>query len=114
MSNFPNRRWLVIPASEVQNVDFSQVLESNAETLRYSIDGTQTFIKYEINIVENETTHPVINPETGEESTVTIPSGIYGRPSIYQEGMTEYNHEQILELLATEAWTTPLKENLQQ
>ncbi len=113
MSNFPNRRWLVIPASEVQNVDFSQVLESNAETLRYSIDGTQTFVKYEINIVENDTTHPVINPETGEESTVTISAGIYGRPSIYQEGMTEYTHEEILELLSGEEWTPSLPDKEQ-
>jgi len=113
MSNFPNRRWLVIPASEVQNVDFSQVLESNAETLRYSIDGTQTFIKYEINVVENDTTHPVINPETGEESTVTIPAGVYGRPSIYQEGMIEYNHEEILELLSTEEWVGSIREGLE-
>lgn len=114
MSNFPNRRWLIIPASEVQNINFSQVLESSAETLRYSIDGTKTFVKYEINVLENDSVHPMINPETGEESTITIPAGVYGRPSIYQDGIAEYNHEQILELLATEAWTTPLKENLQQ
>jgi hypothetical protein len=114
MSNFPNRRWLVIPTTEVENIDFAQVSESGPEALRYSVDGTQTFIKYEVHIVEEDIVKTVINPDTAEQSTITIPSGIYGRPSIYQEGMTEYNHEQILELLSTEAWTTPLKENLQQ
>lgn len=105
MSNFPNRRWLVIPASEVQNIDFSQVLESSAETLRYSIDGTQTFVKYEINVLESDSVHPVINPETGEESVITIPAGVYGRPSIYQDGMTEYTHAEILEILSSQEWT---------
>ena len=47
MSRFPNRRWLVIPADEVANVDFSQVLESSADSLRYNVAGTETFVKYE-------------------------------------------------------------------
>lgn len=113
MSNFPNRRWLVIPATEVENVDFTQVLESSPETMRYSLDGSQTFIKYEITIIEQELSSAIINPETGEETIVTIPAGTYGRPSIYNDDMTEYNHEEILALLATPEWTTPLKDGLE-
>jgi len=89
MSRFPNRRWLVIPASEAANVDFNQVLESSADSLRYSIDESLTFVKYEITEVEGT---------------------VYGRPSIYNEDYTEYDHAGILELLATEAWTAPLDE----
>jgi hypothetical protein len=112
MSNFPNRRWLVIPATEVENVDFNQVLESSAETLRYSVDGSKTFIKYEVNIVEEDITTTFINPETNEEQTSTITAGIYGRPSIYNGVFPEYNHAEILALLATEEWTAPIDENM--
>lgn len=110
MSRFPNRRWLVIPATEVENVDFNQVLESGADGLRYSVDGTQTFVKYEVLVVEEDVTESFVDAETGEETTITTPAGVYGRPSIYTEGMTEYNHDEILELLATEAWTEPVQD----
>lgn len=111
MSTFPNRRWLVIPATEVSNVDFNQVLESSAETLRYSVDGTETFVKYEVNVVEEDQTFTHVNPETGEEVTSTVAAGTYGRPSIYNGTYPEYNHEEILALLATEAWTAPMAQD---
>ena len=111
MSNFPNRRWLVIPATEVENVDFNQVLESSAETLRYSVDGSQTFVKYEVNVIEEDITNVYMNAETGEEETTTTLAGVYGRPSIYNGTYPEYNHAEILELLSTEVWTAPIDEN---
>lgn len=107
MSRFPNRRWLVIPASEVANVNFNQVLESSADSLRYSVDGTETFVKYEVTVVEETYTQTFTNPETQEEITTTVEAGVYGRPSIYNGTYPEYNHEEILALLATEEWTTP-------
>ena len=110
MSRFPNRRWLVIPASEVENIDFNQVLESSADTLRYSVDGTQTFVKYEVSVLEESYTYTSIDYETNEEVTNTVEAGVYGRPSIYNEDYTEYDHASILELLSTEAWTAPLEE----
>ena len=112
MSRFPNRRWLVIPATEVENVDFNQVLESSPDSLRYSIDGTKTFVKYEVTVVEETYTEIVPNPETEEEETVTIQAGTYGRPSIYNGTYPEYNHEEILALLATEEWTAPETEEM--
>ena len=112
MSRFPNRRWLVIPATEVENVNFDQVLESSADSLRYSIDGTKTFVKYEVNVIEETYTEIVPNPETEEEETVTIQAGTYGRPSIYNGTHPEYNHEEILALLATEEWTLPQTEEM--
>lgn len=41
------RKYVIIAASEVNKVDFTQVMESSAETLRYSIDGLYTFVKFE-------------------------------------------------------------------
>ena len=49
---FEKRRWLVIPVSKIDDINFSEVHEPNAESLRKSIDGTQTFVKYEINSEE--------------------------------------------------------------
>jgi hypothetical protein len=110
MSRFPNRRWLVIPATEVENVDFNQVLESSADSLRYSVDESQTFVKYEVTVVEETYTETHTDPETNEEVTTTVQAGVYGRPSIYSDSYTEYDHAGILELLATEAWTSPMEE----
>jgi hypothetical protein len=104
MTQFINRRWLIIPASEAANIDFDEVLETSLETLRYSLDGSKTFIKY--NIVETiESTRATTNNETGEEMIVTIPAAVYGKPSIYNPEYTEYTHEEILEILRTEEWT---------
>jgi hypothetical protein len=110
MSTFANRRWLIIPTTLTESIDFNQVLESSPESLRLSVDGTKTFIKYEINEILEDQTYTGINPETGEEVTNTTLAGIYGRPSIYQEGDTEYNHEEILRILATEEWTRSMEE----
>ena len=110
MSRFPNRRWLVIPATEVENINFNQVLESSADSLRYSVDESQTFVKYEVTVVEETYTETHTDPETNEEVTTTVEAGVYGRPSIYSDSYTEYNHADILELLATEAWTSLIEE----
>jgi len=109
MVRFENRRWLVIPATDVENVNFNQVLEANADSLRYSVDGTKTFVKYEILVVEEDITDTFVEAETGEEVTHTTAAGTYGRPTIYTEGMTEYNHAEILALLSTEEWTEQVK-----
>lgn len=107
MKHFINRRWIIIPATEVQEINFDETLENSLDTLRYSIDGTKTFIKY--NLVETEESQvETINSQTGETLIVTIPAGVYGRPSVYKEGMKEYTHEEILEVLSTDEWTTTI------
>jgi hypothetical protein len=70
------KTYVIIDSSEVGSVDFDQVLETSAETLRFSLDGTKTFVKYED-----------------------------GQPS-FLWGKTEYTHEEILEVLATDEWTS--------
>ena len=41
------RNFVIIDASELSSVDFNQVLETSADTLRYNLAGTQTFVKFE-------------------------------------------------------------------
>ena len=107
MDQFPNRRWLVIPASEVPNVNFSQVLDAGPDSLRYSLDGSETFVKYEVQVLYEPVTYTWINPETGQEETTTIPAGTYGRPDIYNGVYPEYMHQPMLELLSGPEWTDP-------
>ena len=107
---FENRRWLVIPTSIIGDIDFNQVHESNADSLRKSVDETLTFVKYEVNVVEETYTETFEDTETGEEVTNTIEAGTYGRPSLYSEEYTEYTHSEILELLSTEQWTIQIEE----
>ena len=107
---FENRRWLVLPLSVINDIDFNQVNEPNVESLRKSVDETLTFVKYEVNIVEETYTETYEDLETGEEISNTIEAGTYGRPSIYSEEYTEYTHSEILELLSTEQWTNKIEE----
>lgn len=107
-AHFQNRRWLIIPADSVESINFNEVHETSPETLRYSIDGTKTFIKYEVSIIEEDQVTTYINAETGEEKTHTIQAGVYGRPAIWTEDSVEYTHQEILAILATEEWSTPI------
>ena len=67
--------YVILDASEVANVDFNQVAERSVETLRYSLDGTKTFVKF-------------------EEDT---PSFLIGEP--------QYTQEEILNILSGPEWT---------
>ena len=102
---FENRRWLVIPTSIISDIDFNQIHEPSADSLRKSIDGTETFIKYDVRVVEETYTETYEDPETQEEISNTTLAGVYGRPSIYSEDYIEYNHSEILTLLSTDEWT---------
>lgn len=107
--DYKNRRYLVIPSSIIDDIDFNQVMETSKETLRLSIDGTKSFIKYNIIVEENDRTESSIDIETGEELYYTIKAGIYGRPSIYSEEYKEYTHEEILEILKGQDWNESME-----
>ena len=68
--------YVIIDASEVGNVDFDQVAETSADTLRYSVDGTKTFVKFE------------------------------GVTPSFLEGKTQYDHAEILGILAGAEWSS--------
>lgn len=81
---FENRQYTIINATEIEKIDFDQVLETSAETLRLSVDGTKTFFKY-------DGTSPtfIVELATAEGS---------------------YAHTQMLEILANEEWVAPIEE----
>tara|TARA_R110000772_G_scaffold48913_1_gene111787 strand:+ start:678 stop:935 length:258 start_codon:yes stop_codon:yes gene_type:complete len=71
-----SRKYVIINADEVDSVNFSQVDETSADTVRYSLDGSKTFVKFDLD---------------------TTPSFLVGK--------TQYTHSEILAILATDEWT---------
>ena len=53
MSRYENRRWIFLNSGDMSEVDYGQVLQTSADTCRYSLDGTRAFVKY------NLTTYPI-------------------------------------------------------
>jgi len=77
---FDNRHYVIISSGDAATVvDFSEVMETSFDTLRFSVDGTQTFVKYK-----------------GD-----IPPSVSSCPSKSEE----YHHAEILEILSGEDWT---------
>lgn len=89
--NYENRRYLVIPSSVINQIDFTEVFETSSETLRKSIDESLTFVKYQVTLDEN-----------GDV--------LSGRPSIYNESYNEYTHSEIITLLSTSDWVDEIIE----
>ena len=48
---YENREYMIFNMSEVNQIDFSQVLETSAETLRVSVNGSKSFVKWEGGVV---------------------------------------------------------------
>ena len=44
---YENRKYVIINASEVSEIDFNKVLEHSAPMLRYNKDNTKTLVKFE-------------------------------------------------------------------
>jgi hypothetical protein len=47
MVNYETRQFMIFNISELGTVDFTQVLETSQDTVRCSVDGTKTFVKWE-------------------------------------------------------------------
>lgn len=45
--DYSNRKFVIISSDEVSSVDFSLVVETSANTLRYNNDNTKTFVKFD-------------------------------------------------------------------
>jgi hypothetical protein len=108
--NYENRRYLIIPSSIKNQINFNEVMETSVDTLRLSVDGTKTFVKYNVVVEEVDRTETYIDAETNEEVTIEIKAGVYGRPSIYSEDYDELTHDEILTLLSTEEWTENIED----
>ena len=79
--HFENRHYVVFDLTEVDTIDFSEVMETSADTLRKNLADTQSFVKYE-----------------GDQ-----PPSVVALTTKSQE----YTHEEILTLLAGTDWTDP-------
>lgn len=106
---YETRNYLIIPVSEIPKVDFSAVLETSADTLRKSVDGTKIFVKWD-QAPYNPEPYEIINAETNQVETV------YPQPPqppsfianiVGAEG--PYTHEEILEILSTPEWSAPME-----
>lgn len=45
--SYENRQFMIFNVSELGNINFLEVMETSAETVRKSVDGTKTFVKWE-------------------------------------------------------------------
>ena len=82
------KTYAVINLSDIGLIDFAQVGQTSASTVRKSLDNTQFVIKWE------EGYEP-----TFIESGAVIPVGIY-------------THSECLEIMATEKWSEPIEEEI--
>lgn len=71
-----NRTYVILDASEVGTVNFDEVMQTSADTLRYSLDGSKALLKYE------------------------------GTQPFFLLGKTEYTHEEILSILSGPEWAS--------
>ena len=46
---FEARKWVILTASEAEDIEYDKVGISNADTLTWNLDNTKTFVKYEGN-----------------------------------------------------------------
>ena len=81
MELYENRQFMIFSTIEIEKIDFPQVCETSKETLRFSIDGTKTFVKWD----------------------GVIPSSVESLTT--KEG--PYTYEEILTILNGPEWTNP-------
>lgn len=73
---------MIFSTTELPQIDFTQVLETSADTVRKSVDGGKTFVKW-----DGDTVPPSVEALTTKEGP--------------------YTYEEMLAILATEEWTDP-------
>ncbi len=78
------RTYATINLTDVGQIDFSQVGETSASTIRKSLDNTQFVIKWEEGYIPTFITNANVVP------------------------IQTYDHHAILELMATAEWSEPL------
>jgi hypothetical protein len=48
MTDYNNRRFVIFETNEKDKVDYDEVYETSADTLRLSVDGLKTFVEYDL------------------------------------------------------------------
>lgn len=102
---YETRKFAIFSTTEINKIDFSQVLETSAETLRLSTDGTKTFVKWDEGIYD-PTPYEEVNIYTGETTLIT-PEPPHPPEFISTLETLEgpYTYSQILEVLSTPEWS---------
>ena len=77
---FENRKYAIFATTELNKIDFNEVLETSISTVRKSVDETKTFIKW-----DGDTPSCVSNLTSTEGP---------------------YTHSQITTILDTDAWVS--------
>jgi hypothetical protein len=83
---YENRQFAIFSTTELDQIDFTEVLETSAETVRKSTDGTLTFVKW----------------ENGE----AVPPSVQALTTI--QGF--YTYEEMLDILSSEEWVGLMEE----
>ena len=81
LQEYDNREFMIFNVSELDQIVFTEVLETSADTVRKSVDETKTFVKWDGTMPES-----VANLTTKEGP---------------------YTYEEILVILATPEWIDP-------
>jgi hypothetical protein len=81
---YEQRNFAIFSLTEIEKIDFTQVLETSADTLRVSTDGTKSFIKWDG------------EPPEFVETLETL------------EGL--YTYSEMLEILSGEEWVSVLED----
>ena len=79
--NFEHRSYMIFNVSELNQINFNEVLENSIDTVRKSLDGTKTLVKW-----DSDTTPPSVQALTTKEGP--------------------YSHSEILIIMATPEWTS--------
>jgi hypothetical protein len=79
--DYNNRQFMIFNVTELSQIDFTQVCETSADTVRKSVDATKTFVKWD----SAETPSSV--------ATLTTTEG-------------PYTYDEILTILDGPEWTT--------
>jgi len=80
MQNIQDRKFMIFNVSELNSINFNEVLETSEETVRKSVDETKTFVKWESD---------------------EIPASVQNLTT--KEG--PYTYQEILQILSTPEWT---------
>jgi len=105
MSRFSERRWAIIPKSEIGNVNFNEILERDANNCIENVSGSLKVVKW-----DGSTSVP--NSVAAIDGWVSSSQDIeyYSSASIdvTATGISgSFKHAEILELLSGREWTDP-------
>ena len=70
--------YVIVPAADVEAIDYSEILESSEETLRWNLAETAVVVNF------------------------------YAGPTpAFLDGLTQHTHSEILEIMASADWSDP-------